>query len=932
MHTPVVAPVVAPSPGGDDIGAVPAADVHRLVGSSPLGLTGGQARARLEAQGPNVIEEVARSSIVPQLLAQFTHLMAVLLWVGGGLAFVAGLPQLGVAVWLVNLLNGAFSFWQEHRAEQAVAALRRLLPRQARVIRDGVEQLVPAEDLVPGDVLRIEAGDRISADARLVEEHELRIDQSALTGEQHPARRSALALPPGPRPPAERTNVVFAGTAATSGRGTAVVFSTGMATEFGAIAGMTQAMGRELSPLQRELATLTRVVGVIAVSVGLLFFVLAQVLTPMPLGRGLVFALGMIVAFVPEGLLPTVTLALAMGTQRMARRHALVKRLSAVEALGSTTVICTDKTGTLTTNQMTVRSVRLLDATYELTGAGYEPEGEVRADGVPVPEVPDDLRLLLRVAVLANDARLVAPSEEHPGWDVLGDPTEGALVVAAAKAGVDPEACRAAAPRLDEWAFDSERKRMSTLHRLDGELVVAVKGAPQPLLALCTRVRAGGRVVPLDDDARARLIEATDASSRDALRVLAVAMRPVDDAARRGADEVEQDLVLLGLVAMLDPPRPEIEAAVATCHRAGVRIVMMTGDYGLTGESIARRIGIVAPGASVRVVNGDELEALDDDALRAVLAEPVLFARSTPAHKLRLVETLQAMGQVVAVTGDGVNDAPALKKADIGIAMGASGTDVAREAADMVLLDDDFSSIVAAIEEGRAVYDNIRRFTGYIFTSNTPEAVPFILFGLSGGRIPIALDVMHILAVDLGTDLVPALALGAEPPEAGVMDRPPRARDEHLITPALLRRSYLWLGPLQAAAVMLAFYLAYWAAGFDGWLDLPSTGAVYAGATGAALAAVVTTQVGNLLAHRTERTSFLRRGLGGNRLIWIGVASELVLVIAFVHVAPLGALIGTGSFATWLWVPLLAMSPLLLIADEVRKARRRAHDRGKGRP
>jgi P-type Ca2+ transporter type 2C len=434
----------------------------------------------------------------------------------------------------------------------------------------------------------------------------------------------------------------------------------------------------------------------------------------------------------------------------------------------------------------------------------------------------------------------------------------------------------------------------------------------------------------LDPDMRARLLGANDDLSREAMRVLGVAIRELPDGLVAGtADDVERELTWLGLVGMLDPPREAVADAVATCHRAGIRILMITGDYGVTGESIARRVGLLDPDERVRIVNGDELEGLDDLQLQRIVAGSVIFARATPAQKLRIVSALQANGEVVAVTGDGVNDAPALKRADIGIAMGASGTDVAREAADLILLDDNFASIVAAVEEGRAVYDNVRRFTGYIFTSNTPEAVPFVVFGLSGGRIPIALEVMHILAIDLGTDLVPALGLGAERPEIGVMDRPPRARDEHLITPALLRRSYLWLGPAQAAVTMGAFFLAYRAMGIDaGWFDLPASGPAYAAATAAALAAVVTTQIGNLFAHRTERSSIRTVGLGGNRLIWIGIASELLVIAAIVYLPPLQRLIGTAPFPPWLWLPLLAVAPTLLVIDEIRKAiaRRREGD------
>jgi P-type Ca2+ transporter type 2C len=920
----------APSPRVLDAatGEVDAWQPHEVYGafrSDPAGLSEREAASRLAVAGPNHLVAAAPPRLLRRFVANVTHLMALLLWAAGVLALLADLPQLAVAVWVVNLLNGGFSTWQEHRAERAVQELRKLLPQEARVLRDGVERRVDAEGLVPGDVLLLGEGDRVSADARVVESHELRVDQSSLTGESRPVRRTAGPLPPGEvRPPAERLNAVFAGTMVTSGRGKAVVTATGMATEFGAIAGLTQGTARDLSPLQRELIRVTRVVAVIAVTMGVVFFVLAQLLTPMPLWTGLVFALGMIVAFVPEGLLPSVTLALAMASQRLARRQALVKRLSAVETLGSTTVICTDKTGTLTANQMTVRAIVVGDDRLEVTGTGYDPAGDLRwADGRDAP-LPIDTADLLRSVALANDARLVPPPSgaDGSGWRATGDPTEAALLVAAMKGGLDPAREVRARPRVGELPFDAERKRMSTIHAVGAGLELHSKGAPRELLERCRRVRTGGQDVPLDEEARRRVLDHHDQLSREALRVLAVAVRALPAAAERGGmDELETELTFLGLVGMLDPPRPAVTEAIATCRRAGIRILMITGDYGVTAESIARRIGLVPAGERVRLVNGDDLERLPEEALRELVRGPVIFARTTPAQKLRVVAALQADGEVVAVTGDGVNDAPALRRADIGIAMGVAGTDVAREAADLVLLDDDFATIVAAVEGGRTVYANVRKFAGYIFTSNTPEAVPFVIFGLSGGAIPIALPVMHILTVDLGTDIVPALALGAEHPEPGVMDRPPRSRDEHLITAGLLRRSYLWLGPAQAAVVMGMFLLAYRAMGVTGGVrDLPAEGPIYAAATAAALAAVVTTQIGNLFAHRTDLRSVFEVGLRSNPLAWVGIATELVLIAVVVYVPPVQALIGTAAFPLWLWGPLLVAVPTLLVIDELRKA------------
>jgi magnesium-transporting ATPase (P-type) len=912
-----------------DIHALAVGDAYRALDTRPAGLAPEEAAARLIRHGPNALRDAQPRPLALRLAAHFSHLMALLLWAGGAIGFIAGMPQLGIAIWAVNLINGAFSFWQEHRAERATAALRRMLPSYARVLRGGEERRVPAADLVPGDVLLLAEGDHISADARLVEAAELRVDQSALTGESQPVSKSAEPIRGAGMSRAEIPSLIFAGTSVAGGAGKALVCATGMATAFGTIARLTQDVSDEQSPLQRELHRATRIVTVIALLVGALFFVLSSAVAGIDTASSFIFALGMIVAFVPEGMLPTVTLSLALGVQRMTKRHALVKRLSSVETLGCTSVICTDKTGTLTENEMTVRRLWLPGRELDVTGVGYAPRGDVREGGRSLGAGDADLRHMLTAASLCCDAHLVPPDGDGH-WTVLGDPTEAALLVAAAKAGVDVTAEARATPRLRELPFDSRRKRMATVHARGAGRVAYVKGAPKEVLALCTSAVCDGHEVALTPELRAVAGAANDAYAREGLRVLAVATHALDPGAPLGgldAGNVERDLTFLGLAAMQDPPRPEVSAAVARCRRAGIRIIMITGDYGLTAASIARRIGIVG-GEDPRIISGAELEAMGDTALLEVLREEIIFARVAPEHKLRVVAALQSLGHVVAVTGDGVNDAPALKKADIGVAMGVAGTDVAREAADMILTDDNFASIVDAVEEGRAVFANIKKFITYIFTSNTPEAVPFILFALSQGRIPLGLTVMQILAIDLGTDMVPALALGAERPEPGLMDRPPRRPDEHVITGALLRRAYLWLGPLQAAAAMLAFYWAYWTSGYAGrWLDLPAAGELYRSATALTLAAVVFTQIGNLFAQRSEHASILRTGLGGNSLIWLGIGVELILVAAVVYLPPLQWAFETSPFAPAGWLLALALAPLLLVADELRKALRTARGR-----
>jgi Ca2+-transporting ATPase len=908
---------------------LPVPDVYLTLATGPGGLTEAEAEIRLERSGRNVIREVRKKSLILKFFANFTHLMAIMLWTGGVVAFIAQMPQLGIAIWMVNVINGVFSFWQEYRAEKATEALRRLLPSYARVLRDGEERRILAEELVPGDLILLSEGDRISADSRLVEAAEIKLDQSTLTGESHAVRKTSEAVLQSDLAYAELPNLVFTGTSVTTGTGKAVVFATGMATEFGKIAHLTQSVEAELSPLQKEMAFATKVVTIIACSVGVIFFLLAVALVGVSLAESFIFAIGMVVAFVPEGMLPLVTLSLAMGTQRMARRNALIKRLSAVETLGCTTVICTDKTGTLTQNEMTVRDLWLCGRGLTVSGVGYAPEGQISDGGQPIPTmVDDDLHLLLLAGGLCNNARVIPPNTKSLQWTILGDPTEAAMKVAALKAGMDLEAEARKTPRLRELPFDSSRKRMSTIHQLESSRVAYVKGAPKEILGMCTRVRLNQHYHAMDENFTTQIMAANDEYAKNGLRVLAVALRDLPDGITDNRPEViERDLSFLGLVAMMDPPRQEVALAVEKCHRAGIRIIMITGDYGLTAESIARRIGIIRQ-AHPRIISGTDLDLMDDEMLRSALREEVIFARVTPEHKLRVVTALQETGHIVAVTGDGVNDAPALKKADIGVAMGIAGTDVAKEAADMILTDDNFASIVNAVEEGRGVYANIKKFICYIFTSNTPEAVPFICWALSRGRIPLALGVMEILAIDLGTDMVPALALGDEPPEPGLMDRPPRDLREHVITGPLLLRAYAFLGMIQSLAVMAAFYFQFWINGYWGqWLDLPTTGILYQSATAMALGAVVATQIGNLFAQRTERTSAFRMGWFSNRMVWVGIASELLLISLIVYVPFFQHLIGTAAFPFQNWLFLFAWTPSLLLADELRKwlVRRREH-------
>ena len=865
------------------------------VADGAAGLTSAEARERLARAGPNVLAEAQRQRWWLRFAQNLVHLFALLLWAGAALAAIGGMPELAIAIVVVILVNAVFSFAQEHRAERAVEALGRVLPQRALVRRDGRTQEIDARELVPGDRILLAAGERISADAMVRSAVELRVDMSTLTGESRPVRRHAISVAGAGG--LDAPDRVFAGTHVFSGTAEAVVTATGMATELGRIAGLTQSAPRRPSPLELEMGRVTRVVALLSVLIGITFFLLAGTLG-MPLTDRFLFAIGVIVANVPEGLLPTVTLSLALATQRMARRNAIVRRLSSVETLGCTTVVCTDKTGTLTTNEMTVRRLWTPDRTLDVEGVGYRPDEQLRPPDAAVLE-------LVRAGALCNDATL----ERTDGtWRVIGDPTEGALLTLAHKAGIDPVVEAHRYPRRGEVPFDSRRKRMTTVHDAPGGRMAYVKGAPALIV---------GRT-SLAEEARARALAVADELARDGLRVLAVARRPVD-AHAAASDALETELDLLGLVGMQDPPRPEVAAAVRSCRDAGIRVVMVTGDYGITAEAIARRIGLVRRRA--RIVEGEEIDAMDDRALVAALAEPdTLVARVTPEQKLRIAAALHAAGEIVAMTGDGVNDAPALRTADIGIAMGAGGTDVAREAADMVLADDNFASIVAAVEEGRAVYDNIRRFAQYHFSSNVAELLAFLAWGLSGGAIPLPLVVMQVLAIDLGTDLLPAIALGTERPEPGVMQRRPRPRRERLLNRRTLGRVYGFVGLIVGAAGLAAFFAGYLLAGWRPGEPLADTGVLYVQATAMTYAGIVAGQVGAGFAFRTARESLLRVGVLSNRFLLVGIAFEIALLLAILNVGPLQQAFHTRPLDPLAWPLLMCIPFVVLAAEEARKA------------
>jgi len=902
------------------IWSLPLEQVYPGLRTSREGLSQVEAEQRLERYGANRLPPLKRRPLALRLVDQMVHFMALLLWVAGVLAFVAGTPQLGWAIWAVVLINGLFSFWQDFQAERTLAALTRSLPRQVQVWRDGTLGLRSAEELVAGDRVLLEEGDRVPADCRISVSHELRVDLSLLTGEAMPVARQAIDLPSaqaGVRlPTGERPNLLLAGSTIASGRGEAIVYSTGAETEFGQVAHLTAGTQRSASTLERQVARIVHTISTIAISMGLLAFALSLLFVGMTPLESLVFAIGIIVANVPEGLLPTVTLALALNVQRMARRKALVRRLSAVETLGSVSVICSDKTGTLTCNRMAVEDIWL-----------------------PVPG--EQLhRLLLEVAALCSNARL-------DGAAAVGDPTETALLQAALAAGLDPGERQRLHPRQREIPFDSHRRRMTVLVGWNdpplpiggGASLVITKGAPLEVLEHCEAWLTPGGREPLDPIRRQQVVAANDDLAARGFRVIAVCLRSgADDLLTAPAEILESGQTLLGLIGLYDPPRPEVPDAIRRCRDAGIRVTMVTGDYGLTAQAIARQIGLLEPAAGdgdgadpVRVIEGSTLAQISDVHLRQLLKyrHRLVFARMAPEQKLRLVQAYRALGDVVAVTGDGVNDAPALRAADVGLAMGVIGTDVAREAADIVLLDDNFATLVEAVRFGRSVVANIGKFITYILASNVPEVAPFLAMVVL--RIPAALSVLQILAVDLGTDLLPALGLGSEAPEAGVMHLPPRPRELPLLNRSLMVRAYLVLGLVEGLTSMAGYLMVWHSNGVDLAAlqqlapDLlhhratPAVQAIQHQASTVAFCLIVAGQMGALLACRSDRRPFWELLPIANPLLWLGWWSEPIVASALVLLAPIAGVFELANVPPGYLGP-IALAPLaVLLADSVHK-------------
>jgi magnesium-transporting ATPase (P-type) len=921
--------------------SVDAAGVATQLGTdAAVGLTALEASERLAQVGPNRLDPKPPVPAWRKFLEQFVDPLVFLLIGAVAISLVMwvveggeSLPYEAIVIAVILVANAVLGYAQEARAEQAVAALQRMAAATSAVLRDGVEQRIPADEVVPGDVLLLAEGDAVSADGRLVEAASLTIAEASLTGESESVLKDTATLP-GAVPLGDRVNMVFSGTAVARGRGRAVVTATGMATQMGRIADLLESTEEERTPLQQEIARVGRWLGIgviiiAAVVIGAILLT-SGIQDASDVADVLLVGVSLAVAAVPEGLPAVLSVVLALGVQRMARKNAIVTRLSSVETLGSASVICTDKTGTLTRNEMTVQKVVTRSGEVDVTGIGYRPEGELLVDGQPLSDdlLFEEVRFVLGGGSLANDASL---REDGGEWIVQGDPTEAAFLVAERKAGITQER-RGRFNRVGEVPFTSERKMMSTLQAdaaNDGRVAVVTKGAPDVLVARCTEEQVGTDQQPLTDERRREILATVNHLAEQALRTLAVAYRPLPGAVpEEPGEDLEQELIFAGVVGIIDPPRPEARVAIDEAQQAGVRVVMITGDHPVTGVRIAAELGIVEPGAKAMI--GAELDTLDQadapDTVRAVS----VYARVAPEHKLNIVDALQADGNIVAMTGDGVNDAPALKSADIGIAMGITGTDVTKEAADMILADDNFATIVAAVREGRAIFSNIRKFLRYLLSSNAGEVLTMFLgvigagiLGLdqANGAVAVPLLATQILWINLLTDSAPALAMGVDPPPDDVMSQSPRRLSDRIID-AEMQRGVLFVGLVMALASLVALDIGLPGGLIHGGGDLTQARTM-------AFTTLVLAQLFNCFNARSDRVSAFHH-LFTNPLLWGAIALSLALQVVVVYTPFLNTAFGTTPLDPSHWLLCVALASTVLWADELRKliswGRRRRRD------
>ncbi|MFA4982019.1 MAG: calcium-translocating P-type ATPase, SERCA-type [Candidatus Omnitrophota bacterium] len=867
------------------------------------GLTASAAKDRLEKSGPNQLREIKGPTAFSILIGQFNNFI---IWVLIGAALVSGFLKEwvdAIAIIAIVIVNGLLGFIQEFRAEKSLAALRKLSSPTSKVIRGGQHVMIPSLEIVPGDLIELEAGDNVPADSRITyATGNFAAHEASLTGESTPVSKTTLSLDEEDIPLGDRANMVYAGTSVTSGKARAMVTETGMNTELGKIAGMIQSIGGETTPLQKKLDQFGKwIVYLCFVLVGLVFV--------MGLLRGgkildmFLTSVSLAVAAIPEGLPAVVTIALALGVQRMVKRHALIRKLPSVETLGCATVICSDKTGTLTRNEMTVKEVFTYGNNYKVTGTGYEPKGEFLLDNNPVkPRERRDLDKVLICGVLCNGADLVS---ENGVYKIMGDPTEGAILTAAAKAGMSKEAVEKDFPFVEEIPFDADRKKMTIVRKEKERFAAFVKGAPDILLNDCVNIEVSGEVRPLGEKERENILKANDDMAGQALRVLAVAYRYLDkEPDSYEAKNIEKALTFAGLIAMIDPPREEVRAAIEECNTAGIKTVMITGDHKRTAVAIASELKFFNKDSMA--LTGEELDGLSDEELYAKIEMTPVYARVSPEHKLRIVRAWRKRGDVVAMTGDGVNDAPAVKEADIGVAMGITGTDVTKEVSDMVITDDNFASIVSAVEEGRGIYDNIKKFINYLLSCNAGEILVMFISSLIG--LPVPLLPIHILWVNLVTDSLPALALGVDPVDPDIMKRPPRPTDEAVVT-RKRALGMLMQGAFIAFCSLLAFVLV---------LYVEKEG--LARARTAAFIVLSCAQLFHSFNCRSETESLFALGILTNKKLIIATIVSFMLQMAAVYIPLFNTIFKTEPLGAFDWVMVIVISSFPLWAMEAVKA------------
>lgn len=868
------------------------------------GISSELAKERLKTYGYNELTGKSGPTIWQMLLSQFQDFLVLILIGASLVSALIGEVTDSLVIILIVILNAVLGVVQEFRANKALEALKKMAAPEAKVIRDGKITEIPARELVPGDLVILEAGNYVPADLRLVESVNLKIEEASLTGESVPVEKNAEIVFNEDVPLGDRSNSAFMSTVVTYGRGKGIVVGTGMNTEIGLIAEMLESYEEEITPLQKKLAELGKILGIASLAICGVVFLLGLI-RGVPVLEIFMTAVSLAVAAIPEGLPAIVTIVLALGMQRMVKRHSIIKKLHAVETLGSTTVICSDKTGTLTQNEMTARKIFVNGKFYSISGEGYRPEGEFTLDGEKVDPLADpDLKMLFTIGALCNDAKL-----EESGTDgdktcrIIGDPTEGCLVVGAAKASICLEELNKTKPRLQEIPFDSERKRMTTFHPHKDGYIACIKGAPDVMLNLSNRILKDGQILNLTDDDRKQILEANHSMASQALRVLAFAFKLENEIPKDPKpEEVEKDMIFVGLVGMIDPARPEAKEAIQICKDAGIRPVMITGDYKDTAEAIARDLGMMDEDS--KVVTGAELDAMSDEELVSIADEVSVYARVSPIHKLRIVEAIKQNNHIVAMTGDGVNDAPALKKADIGIAMGITGTDVAKETAEMILTDDNFASIVAAVEEGRVIYSNIRKFIFFLLSCNIAEILIIFVAMLVG--LPIPLKPIQLLWLNLLTDAFPALALGMEAKEPDIMKKPPRNPDEPIMD-SRMKVQIAVQSIFMTVAVLGVFVFA-----------LNRTSNLQVAQT-YAFATLIFSELLRAYTSRSETLSVFKLGIFSNKYMLGGTLISFLLLLVVIYVPALREIFDTVKLSIYDWDVIVLFGLIPFVAAEVSK-------------